>query len=268
MGILNKGISMKITLYYYSGAGNTKFVAKKIKQKFQKLDYKINYVKINNNSIVNIESSDAYIIGFPIYGLTSPQLVKDLISNIEDTHKSISFFCTKAFASGNSILELSSLSKKQNLETIATLELYMPGTDALIFFAKPNSLSEKVLKFFHSRNIDKKVDIFVSKIIKKQKSVIRQKWYTYFSFLIPQKAKDKFHSQYTKYVPEFYSQSDICIECMKCVNECPRENIRLDEYIKFDLNCDMCLHCVHHCPTESIQIGNFTQGNVRYKKFS
>lgn len=257
---------MKISLFYYSGAGNTKFIAKKINQKLKKLNHKINFIKITNSSITNINSCDMYIIGFPIYDLSSPRLVKDLINNIKDTSKPISFFCTKAFASGESIKELYQLSNKQNLETVATLELYMPGTDALVFFAKPNSLNEKILKFFHSYNIDNKIDKFISQILKNKKSVIRQKWYTYFSFLIPQRTKENFHSQYTKYIPEFYSQTDICIECMKCVNECPRDNIRFDEYIKFDLNCDMCLHCVHHCPTQSIQIGNFTQGNVRYKK--
>ncbi len=257
---------MKIAIYYYSGAGNTKFIVKKINRQLKELQHETNLVKITNNSILDVKNYDMYIVGFPIYDLTSPQLVKDLLANIKDKNRPISFFCTKAFASGESIKELSELSNKYNLQTIATMELYMPATDALIFFAKPKTWNEKILKFFHSRNIDKKINLFISKILEGNTVQIRGKWYTYLSFLIPQKTKDKFHSQYTKYIPEFYSQTDICIECMKCVKECPRDNIRLDEYIKFDLNCDMCLHCVHHCPTESIQIGNFTQNNVRYKK--
>lgn len=257
---------MKISLYYYSGAGNTKFIAKKINQKFKKFNHQLDFIKISNSTITNINSSDMYIIGFPIYDLSSPQLVKDLINNIKDINKPISFFCTKAFASGESIKELDELSNKKNLQTVATLELYMPGTDALVFFAKQNSLTEKIIKFFHSRNIDKKIDKFISKLLKNKTVKINQKWYTYLSFLVPQKTKDSFHAQYTKYIPQFYSQTDICIKCMKCVKECPRDNIRFDEYIKFDLNCDMCLHCVHHCPSQSIQIGDFTQENVRYKK--
>ena len=222
---------MLISIYYYSGAGNTKFIAKKISKKLKDLNYEINFVKITTTSICNIKNSDLYIIGFPIYDLTSPQLVKDLILNIKEKNKPISFFCTKAFASGESIKELYELSNKQELKTISTMELYMPATDALVFFAKPNSWSEKVLKFFHSRNIDRKVDKFILQLLESKRCIIRKKWYTYFSFLIPQKTKDNFHAQYTKYVPEFYSQTDICIECMKCVNECPRDNIRFDEYI-------------------------------------
>ena len=257
---------MIISLFYYSGAGNTKFIAKEINAHFKKLNYKINFVKITSSSIVDIKSSNLYIVGFPVYDITSPQLVKDLVNNIKDKNKPIAFFCTKAFASGESIRELYEIANKKNLQTVAKMEFYMPGTDALVFFAKLDTWSEKILKFFHSRNIDKKVDKFISNILKNKTIKIKQKWYTYLSFLVPQKIKDSFHAQYTKYIPQFYSQTDICIECMRCVKECPRNNIRFDEYIKFDLNCDMCLHCVHHCPTESIQIGNFTQGNVRYKK--
>jgi ferredoxin/menaquinone-dependent protoporphyrinogen IX oxidase len=259
---------MQVSLYYYSGAGNTKFIAKKISENLKDLDYKVSLMKITNNSIINLKKSDMYIVGFPVYDLTSPQLVKDLIINLEDKNKPISFFCTKAFASAEAIKELSELSNKQNLQVISTMELYMPATDALVLFAKQNSWIEKILKFFHSRNIDKKINEFVSKLLKSKPIYIKQKWYTHLSFLIPQKIKNDFHAQYTKYIPQFYSQTDICIECMKCVKECPRDNIRFDEYIKFDLNCDMCLHCVHHCPTQSIQIGSLTQGNTRYNSIN
>ena len=230
------------------------------------MNHIVNMIKITEESILTLKTADMYIIGFPVYDLTSPQLVKDLISNIKDEDKSISYFCTKAFASADSIKELSELGKKKNLQTVAKMELYMPGTDALVFFAKASSLSEKIIKFFHSRNIDKKIDQFIYRIFKNRTINIAQKWYVYLSFLIPQKVKDSFHAQYSKFVPEFYSQTDICIECMKCVDACPRDNIRFDESIKFGLNCDMCLHCIHHCPTQSIQIGDYTQGNVRYKK--
>jgi len=257
---------VNISVFYYSGAGNTNYIAKKVTAQLKALKHNVNLVKITNSSILEINMSDAYIVGFPVYDLSSPQLVKDLIVNINDTNKSIAYFCTKAFASGESIKELSMLSDKKEMQTVAIMELYMPGTDALIFFAKPNSFLEKTLKFFHSRNIDKKIKLFISKLLENKTTTLKQKWYFNVSFLIPQKTKDKFHAQYTKYIPEFYSQTDICIECMKCVKECPRENIKFEEYIKFEVNCDMCLHCVHHCPTESIQIGSFTQGHVRYKK--
>jgi len=116
---------LKIAIYYYSGAGNTKFIVNKINRQLKELQHETNLVKITNNSILNVKNYDTYIVGFPIYDLTSPQLVKDLLANIKDRNRPISFFCTKAFASGESIKELSELSNKHNLQTIATMELYM-----------------------------------------------------------------------------------------------------------------------------------------------
>ena len=107
---------MQISLYYYSGAGNTKFIAKKIRNNLKKLNHKVNFIKITTSSILDIKSSDMYIIGFPIYDLSSPQLVKDLINNIKDRNKAISFFCTKAFASGESIKELNKLAIEKDLK--------------------------------------------------------------------------------------------------------------------------------------------------------
>jgi len=258
---------MKITLFYYSGAGNTKYIAKKISTELKKQNHQVTMIKIDLHSIVDIdENSDLFIVGFPIYDLSSPSLVKELVSKIKTNDKPIAYFCTKAFASADAIMELSDISSKNRLKTVANMEFFMPGTDALLFFAKKDTFNEKMIKFFHSRNIEKKVKNFITDILKDKTIKVKQKWYTYLSFLIPQKTKDSFHEQYSKYIPQFYSQADSCIECMKCIKECPRENIRLDESIKFDLNCDMCLHCVHHCPTQSIQIGEFTKDTVRYKK--
>jgi len=255
---------MKISLFYYSGAGNTKFIAKKISTELKSNSCDVKMMRVMKKSVVDVsDEADLYIVGFPIYDLTSPELIKELLAVLKEKNKPIAFFCTKAFASGDSIKELSEL---EGFITVGKMELYMPASDGLLMFAKKDSLTEKILKSIHSRNIDNKVSHFVQTLLKYQEVRVAKKWYIYLSFLIPQTMKNKFHAQYSKYVPEFYSQPDICIECMKCVKGCPRENIIFDERIKFGLDCDMCLHCVHHCPTDSIQIGNMTQGNVRYTK--
>ncbi len=258
---------MKIHILYYSGAGNTKFIAKKIKNNLSANKYKVTIQRITQaTSTQAIQEADIYIIGFPVYDLSAPESVKNTINNFNPNNKRILYFCTKAFLSAESIRELSEISSKKGYKTIGTLDLFMPATDALALFAKKNSRSEKILKSFHSHNIDGKISNFLNKIESTKEIKIRKKTYTYLSFLIPSKTKKTFHDQYVKYIPEFYSEKDICIKCMLCVNGCPRENIQYDDGIKFGLNCDMCLACLHHCPVDSIQLGTYTKGNVRLRK--
>jgi flavodoxin/Pyruvate/2-oxoacid:ferredoxin oxidoreductase delta subunit len=258
---------MKISLFYYSGAGNTKFIAKKVKKKLEKQGYQVDMTLVNIKSIQNFkQDADAIIIGFPVYDLAAPELVKQLVENLDSSNKPIAYFCTKAFLSVDSILELSEITSKKGYKTVAIQDLYMPATDALALFAKKNSRTEKILKSFHSKNIDKKLDGFIARMERGKEVSISKKWYSALSFLIPKKTRQAFHDQYTKYIPEFYSKKDICIECMLCVKGCPRENIRFDDGIKFGLNCDMCLSCLHHCPVDSIQLGDYTKGTVRLNK--
>jgi len=258
---------MKVAIFYYSGAGNTKFIAKKLKHQLEQKNYDVAMTRITQKTSVNFtQDADSYIIGFPVYDLAAPKLVTDLVTNLKAEQKPISYFCTKAFMSANSIKELHEISKTKSFKTVSTLDLFMPATDALALFAKVDSLTEKMLKSFHSKHLDKKVASFIKRMEKGKERHILKKWYTDLAFLIPKKTKQAFHDQYTKYIPEFYSKADVCIQCMLCVKGCPRENIYFEDQIKFGLNCDMCLACLHHCPVDSIQLGDFTKGTVRLRK--
>ncbi len=255
-----------VELYYYSGAGNTKFVAQKTSSQLKKLGHDVRLIRVSQTSVSTaFQDADIYIIGFPIYGLTSPQLVKDLIHQIDGKGKPVGFFCTKALISGNSIQELG---QPNGINTVAKMELYMPATDMLAFLAYPQSFTEKIIKFFHSRRIDNRVEKFVSQVLRSNPITVRGKWYVPLSFLIPRKAVEAFHGMYSKLIPQFYSQVDICTKCMKCVRECPRDNIWMDTqgHIQFGTSCDVCLHCVHHCPPHSIQVGRSTLGKTRYRR--
>ncbi len=258
---------MRISLFYYSGAGNTKFIAKKMVAQLEGKKHEIELTKVNNRNIAGFGlGADLYIIGFPVYDLSAPRLVQQLVANITAAGKPIAYFCTKAFLSADAVFELAELAKNNGLRSVATQDFYMPATDALALFAKKSSRTEKVLKSFHSRNIDTKLSKFIRRIERDRQLKISKKWYSHLSFLIPAKTKKAFHDQYTKFIPELHSIKDVCIECMLCVNNCPRENIRFEEGIKFNLDCDMCLSCLHHCPVDSIQLGNYTKGTVRYNK--
>jgi len=258
---------MKISLLFYSGAGNTKFIAGKLSKVLKSRSHEVEITQVNSRTVNGFNQDvDLFIVGFPVYDITSPALIKQLVNNIKSTNKPIAYFNTKAFISGDSIFELVEISNAKGLKCVASQDFYMPATDALVLFAKKGSRTEKVLKYFHTRGINSKLEKFVDRIEEGKELKVTKKWYDVLSVLIPDSVKKSFHDQYTKYIPEFYSINDVCIECMLCVNGCPRENIRFEEGIKFDLNCDMCLSCIHHCPVDAIQIGNMTQGNVRLRK--
>ena len=259
---------MKISILYYSGAGNTEFIAKKIEKSFKNKSHLVSSEKIKEDSINNVEDGfDVLGIGFPIYFREAPELVYDLLRSLDGKNRSIFFFATKGLYSGNAVRNIMDFSAAQNFQPVGSIEFFMPGTDFLILFAKKDSFTERFLKRIHSRNIDEKISSFMKRVqgSAPAKRPFR-KWYTLFDDYIVKKLETMYDNHHRDYIGQFYSRADTCIECMKCVKGCPRHNITFYEHIKFGVNCDVCFYCIHNCPTDSIQIGEITEGNVRYNR--
>jgi len=146
---------MKISIHYYSGAGNTQFIAKKIAKSFEDKSYSVQCEKITESSLKTIEDDfDIMGVGFPIYFREAPELVYSLLKSVKGKKRPIFIFCTKGLYSGNATKNIINISIGRNFQPVGFIEFYMPGTDFLILFAKKGSFTERFLKFIHSRNID------------------------------------------------------------------------------------------------------------------
>ncbi len=65
----------------------------------------------------------------------------------------------------------------------------------------------------------------------------------------------------------FTVDTDKCVKCMKCVKNCPTENISYENgKFKFGGNCLLCTRCSFNCPTDAFKIGimEFMHVNGKY----
>ena len=173
---------MKIAIRYYSGAGNTKFIAKKIEKALKKNSHVVSSVKISEESNRDDIGDDVDVvgIGFPIYFREAPELVFDLLSGTEGKKRPIFFFTTKGMYSGNAMRNIMAFSESREFRPVGFAEFFMPGTDFLILFAKKDSLMEKMLKRIHSRDIGRKINMLVEKAEGALPAKLPQKkWYTF-----------------------------------------------------------------------------------------
>jgi flavodoxin/ferredoxin len=261
---------MKISIRYYSGAGNTKYVAKMMGRAFKKYGHRVDSRKIFAGGAGMEEEDDSFDIlgiGFPIYFREAPELVYDLLEKSAGKKRPVFFFATKGLYSGNAVRNVMMVSNTRNFKPVGSIEFFMPGTDFLILFAKKNSLEEKILKRIHSRNMEQRVDRFV-RDIQKCTTVIppSSKWYTRWDDRFVKSLENQYDNHHRNYIGKFHAMANRCIQCLKCVDGCPRNNIQLNGAITFGDNCDVCFGCIHNCPTESIQIENLTVNKVRYNQ--
>ena len=63
----------------------------------------------------------------------------------------------------------------------------------------------------------------------------------------------------------FFRADETCNGCGICARICPARNIRLEQSRPVWLNhCEQCWACFHWCPEEAIQYGRLTRGRQRY----
>jgi len=256
---------MKILLLYYSGAGNTKFIAKVIEESIIERNHIVKSIKITEKSIETLDNDfDILFLGFPIYFRDAPELIYKALDKLSGNSRPIMVFITKGLYAGNAFKYIHEAASSKCFVPMGFINLLMLGMDLLTYVIKSDSFLEKIGISIHSRNINKKVNRFIDKM-EKNKTIrkVNMKWYTFFDELIMKKIEIKVDNDHRDWIKKFNVNEETCIKCLKCVEGCPRINIKFTEKIIFGMNCDVCLYCINNCPQKAINISQNTIGKVK-----
>lgn len=243
-------------IIYFSGTGNSEYVAKKI-------GYEINdevlniFDKIQNNDFSKLTSDKPWILVVPTYAWRIPSIVHEWITKTElGKNKDIYFVMTCAGSIGYASKYLKSLCKAKNMNFMGCMPIIMPNNYVVLSDTPDKNKSLEIVQ-----NADSSI-VNTSKYIKNNVSFPEAS----ITF------KDKFNSGFLNdiYYPifvhskKFYATNN-CVSCGKCENICPTKNIKLKngKPIWKD-NCTHCMACICKCPTEAIQYGKKTDGRIRY----
>ena len=265
---------MKLLILYFSGTGNTDYIARYIEKKLQihSQIMEISLLTIENCSPDELKEYDIICFGFPVFELNSPVIVKTFLANLLPIeNKGVFIYCTMGLWDGNAIRKIYKPFQKKGYHFLGSRSIVMPGTDGLVTLNEESRYVKKALE--KDYKILPKVDKFTSRIIniatklssgEKLEDLSIKPPFKLFSTIIG----PPFHLLYLIMVnfmkKRFYATKD-CTLCEICVKNCPVQNISIiDKEIVFGDQCIMCLRCIHQCPAEAIQIGKMTLGKFRW----
>lgn len=262
---------MRILILYFSGTGNTEFVAQYIKKHLSCNIHEIELSPLELFKSENISKYDALIFGFPVYACDIPVFIQKYLNDIPITKsKSVFVFCTKAFSSGNSLKNAIDIFKKAGYNPLGYADIKMPGSDGLAFLKKDSSMVHKIINRDFSRL--EGVDNLVNQI-KEVTKALENDGVQGFSLNMNLNIANSFFSSILKRTfivmegwlkRKFWADGN-CIRCKKCEGICPSKNINVNEKVIFGNDCYLCMRCVHQCPKEAIQIGEKTVGKFRWR---
>lgn len=257
-----------IVIYYFSGTGNTWWVADKLKTKLDR-DNLVKLYSIENLCGEEVEDSlknaNHIILGFPVYGSTAPKLVRDFIESFPKGDKqSVTIFATHGLVSGDSAYHIGQLFKLKNYDLLQTRHFALANNFYVPKFklSKLKSL-DKIEK--NLLKVEKQVDRLVEEINSEKTHIIGD---NLFGHTLGKFQRKYIDSAIKDISGDLEIDYDTCIECGKCERICPTKNIRkVDGKYIFKNECILCLRCYSQCPKDAILIGKETRDVDKYPRY-
>ena len=246
-------------ILFFSGVGNSRYVAYKIAKKTG--DKILNITDLNNDNIkeLSLKKDENLGIVSPVYFFGLPSIVKEYLSEVKINLKGNNFvYCVATYGSNPGAFEymLHDILEKKDIKLDARYCVKMVDTWTPIFDVKNKNKNERLLN-----KADKKIDNIIDRIIlKEHKDLINGR--------ILKKIGLSYHKNYNKYrnTSHLNVNESTCIGCEMCAKNCPVGAITIkDGHPVWNKDkCIMCLGCLHRCPKFAIQYDNKTLKHGQY----
>ena len=212
----------RMTIFYFTGTGNSLFAARKI-------------ADANNATLISIpqviSEHNTYtddVIGFvyPQYANGLPKMVRKFI--LENKFEADYFFAIDLYA----FIHINALGEIASLLPLNYGAYLKTPMNFIFLFGAPKNPGSVLAK------AEKKLGRIINDIANRVNKRIKP---------------SKKIGNATKHFGESkFKVSAACTKCGVCEKACPAGNIKLSASIMFDNNCETCFACVNLCPAHAI----------------
>lgn len=243
-------------IFYFSGTGNSQFIAKEVSAHIKDEIVSINSL-IKRNKAGEFNSEKPLVFVTPTYAWRIPRSVKEWLNKAKFYgNKNAYFILTCGDSVGNAAFYSKKLCEENGLIFRGLAPVIMPENYLALFPTPEKDECQKIVEKAKplaevlARLIGKGEDFPTQSISIKDKvlsGIINDIYY-------PLIVKDK----------GFYA-NDKCISCGECEEVCPINNIKIvSEKPKWHGDCTHCMACIARCPTEAIEYKKASKGRRRH----
>lgn len=251
-------------IYYYSGCGNSRFVARSLADT---LNEELKFIPDLMDQGEKEFDCNGGLLGFvfPVYAWDAPSVVKKFVR--ESTWKGkpdhVWFACTCGDNIGLTDRQFSNLLASCGLKLDACFTFQMPETYLCFPGFKLDTPENASLK---NDTVRAKLPTVAEQIRKRLR----------VADLIP----GSFPCFKTHVIGPLFNlivsdsgfhTTEGCIGCGLCAKSCPFHNITMEKsddsgisHPKWNGKCTQCMACYHYCPKNAIQYGKLTAGKGQY----
>ncbi|SRR6056297_526804 len=261
-------------IYYFSGAGNSLAVAKKLSQD---LDAKLLPMKMLRGKN-GASDDDAQLLGegalgnsilgivFPVHGGRPPKYVVEALTNLGNIQNTYLFaVCTYGISPGRALHRVAALLNARGGQLSAGFAVGMPQSGI-----GSKRIGEARMQYLWSTGREKTAE--VSRYLQAQKSGVIESQSAYGPMLKKENLKMvpsvfKMLGKMIRYGTKALTQieDENCIGCGTCASICPVDNIRMqNEHPVWLDHCVGCFGCYHWCPQRAVSFGGHDMDTVPF----
>jgi Pyruvate/2-oxoacid:ferredoxin oxidoreductase delta subunit/flavodoxin len=250
----------ELVIFYFSGTGNSKQVAKWISEFAAARSIDCQLVDISKTDISQLEPLDSnalIIIISPIHGFNYPKITLDFIRRFPSGKNKVVLMNTRAGMkigsfitpglTGIAFILSSLLLKIKGYKIVGQIPFDMPSNWISIHPA----LNERTVKFIHQKNFDR-VKKHSDKIFAGKKDFLAVRDLIQDILIAPVSLAYFLIGRFGL-AKTFYA-SYKCDNCDICIEQCPVKAIeKVNNRPYWTFNCESCMKCMNSCPKRAIE---------------
>lgn len=239
---------MKGILFYFSGTGNTKWVADRFKEQFNLNNIDLKLVNIESLEEISIKSCDFLIVGSPVYADVHPKIVDDFLNRLPKIKKNMKaiVYSTQGGKSSVAGWLIVSILQKKGFRVVIQSSIKMPNNYYFGAGKKVIISGQKEML----RNAEKKVETLTNHFLKNKEL----KEGVFFPRVLLGKISGRTFKRVLPKLSKNITATEDCTKCGLCLRNCPKNNITFENgHAIFHSKCMLCLRCIHICPKNVIR---------------
>ena len=244
-------------ILYFSGTGNSKYVAKRIADALGDETVNLND-RIKDSDTSPVETGERLIVVTPTYAWRIPRVVRDWLLKTELRGARLAWFVmTCGSEIGNADRYNRELCTEKAISCMGTTQIVMPENYIAMFSAPQADEAREIVA-----KAEPNIDCVIASIQSNHPfAPTRNNLYDRF---MSGPVNPIFYKFCVK--ADAFTVSDTCIGCGQCAKRCPMNNVTLkDGKPVWGKNCTHCMACICYCPKEAIEYGKKSVGQPRYR---
>lgn len=249
-------------IFYFSGTGNSLYIAKKIAESQKEEIISISSEMNSHKECYeyNFKEGEKIIFIYPIYAWAPPKRVIEFVRklkfyNYKENYISSIATCGKNI--GNAMKYFKKVLKDKDLVLNSGFSMVMPNN----YMLQGNVDTEDIInnKMEDSLKLIKEINSIINN---KQKDIFKittgHMPFVTTSIINPLFNKNMINTKK-------FTVTEDCTSCGLCEKVCNNKCIKVDKIPTWGEDCSLCLACINYCLAEAIQYGNSTKNKVRYR---